>query len=258
LLLSAQGGFNGPGRYEITNLKSGKVIDLDRNNQTTVIQFSARNTDNQVWEIRQANSGYYFILNGMNGNALDAPEDGNSAPVFGRPFNGGPSQQWRIEPGKDGNLLIVNRNGRTLDIPDGTDRDGVRIQIYDRNGDSNQRFMFRQVAGGGRGGWRGTPHEYAGSSGTITCSSDNGSRVYCDADTRGGIQMVRQISGSPCRQGETWGYDSRGLWVDRGCRAEFEIVPRQQWQDAGPAVGAVGRPSAGRITCSSDIATRPK
>jgi hypothetical protein len=46
----AQGGFNGPGRYEITNVKSGKVLDLDRNDQTSVIQFSSRGTDNQVWE----------------------------------------------------------------------------------------------------------------------------------------------------------------------------------------------------------------
>ena len=30
----AQGGFNGPGRYEITNLQSGKVLDLDRKDQT--------------------------------------------------------------------------------------------------------------------------------------------------------------------------------------------------------------------------------
>jgi hypothetical protein len=28
---SAQGGFDGPGRYEIANLKSGKVLDMDRN-----------------------------------------------------------------------------------------------------------------------------------------------------------------------------------------------------------------------------------
>ena len=47
----AQGGFNGPGRYEIGNVRSGKVIDLDRNNQTSVIQFSARNTDNQQWDV---------------------------------------------------------------------------------------------------------------------------------------------------------------------------------------------------------------
>jgi len=42
---AAQGGFNGPGRYEITNLKSGKVLDLDRNDHTSVIQFSSRGTE---------------------------------------------------------------------------------------------------------------------------------------------------------------------------------------------------------------------
>jgi hypothetical protein len=38
----AQGGFDGPGTSEITNLKSAKVMDLDRNDQTSVIQFSSR------------------------------------------------------------------------------------------------------------------------------------------------------------------------------------------------------------------------
>jgi hypothetical protein len=145
--LLAQGGFNGPGRYEIANLKSGKVIDLDRNDQTTVIQFSSRRTDNQVWEVRPANRGYYYLLNGMNGYALDAPGQENSTPVRGVPFNGSESQQWRFEPGKDGNALIVSRFGKTLDIPDGTDRDGARVQIYEVNGDSNQRFQFRRASG---------------------------------------------------------------------------------------------------------------
>src|SRR5512147_629427 len=36
--------------------------------------------------------------------------------------------------------------------------------------------------------------------------------------------MTRQISGSPCTQGSTWGYDSNQIWVDRGCRAEFEVL----------------------------------
>src|SRR5438552_2232753 len=125
-LLLAQGGFNGPGRYEITNLKSGKVMDLDRNDQTTVIQFSSRGTDNQTWEFRNAGGEFYFIVNGMNGYALDAGRAGNSDPLQGRPFNGGETQQWRIEPGKDGNALIVSRFGRTIDVPDGASRDGLR------------------------------------------------------------------------------------------------------------------------------------
>lgn len=216
----AQGGFRGEGSYEITNIKSGKVLDLDRNDHTTVIQFSSRGTDNQVWVIRPANGGFYFIRNAMNGNALEAIGDRNSSPLRGMPFTGADSQQWRIDNGKDGNALIVSKFGKSLDVPDGSNRDGLKIQIYDLNGDSNQRFTLRPVSSNFGRGW----DRAAGPSQRITCSSDRGNRVYCDADTNGRIRMVRQISGSPCREGETWGYDRRGIWVDRGCRAEFETI----------------------------------
>ena len=35
--------------------------------------------------------------------------------------------------------------GRALDVPDGTHRNGVQVQTYDRNGDGNQRFFLRPV-----------------------------------------------------------------------------------------------------------------
>ena len=142
----AQGGFNGPGRYEISNVRSGKVIDLDRNNQTSVIQFSARNTDNQQWDVTPAEPGFWYFRNAMNGNALEAMGPGNSTPVRGTPFTGSPSQQWRIAPANDGNALITNRLGKTLDIPNASTRDGARVQTYDVNGEANQRFIFRRLA----------------------------------------------------------------------------------------------------------------
>jgi hypothetical protein len=61
------------------------------------------------------------------------------------------------------------------------------------------------------------------SSRTITCSSDDGGRHYCAADTSRGVDLVNQRSGSPCVQGRTWGYDSRGIWVNKGCRADFAV-----------------------------------
>lgn len=142
----AQGGFNGPGRYQITNVKSGKVLDLDRNDQRSVIQFSSRGTDNQIWEIREAGGGFFTLHSVMNGNALEAVATRNSTPVQATPYHGRNSQQWRFETA-DSNVLLVSRLGKTLDIPDGTGRDGAPVQIYDRNGDSNQQFTFRQVAG---------------------------------------------------------------------------------------------------------------
>lgn len=79
----------------------------------------------------------------------------------------------------------------------------------------------------------------------ITCSSNNGKRNYCNADTRGGVRMVRQISGSACIQGQTWGFDRNAIWVDRGCRAEFVL---------GHA--APPPPPSQIITCSSNNGKR--
>ncbi|MEN6533075.1 MAG: DUF3011 domain-containing protein [Bryobacteraceae bacterium] len=246
LVLDAQGGFQGEGQYEIANVHSGLVIDLDRNDQTTVIQYSARNTANQVWVVTEAGGNYYYIRNAMNGYALEAPVNRNSEAVRGVPYSGGDRQQWRIESGKDGNALIINRHGKSLDISGSTRREGARVQIYDANGEANQRFIFRAASGNYGGSWRG-----GGSAQSITCSSNSGKRVYCGADTSNGVRMVRQISGSPCREGETWGYDSNGIWVDRGCRAEFETMSRSSRRGRMTS-------SVGTITCSSNSGDRER
>jgi hypothetical protein len=70
---------------------------------------------------------------------------------------------------------------------------------------------------------------YAASSGLsqrVRCESvqsNNFGRKYCPADTRGGVRLIRQVSGSTCSQGSSWGYDTHGVWVDNGCQAEFEM-----------------------------------
>ena len=57
----------------------------------------------------------------------------------------------------------------------------------------------------------------------VLCESIHDRRGYCAVDTRGGVQIVEQRSDSPCIEGRTWGWDRGGIWVDRGCRAEFEV-----------------------------------
>jgi hypothetical protein len=59
----------------------------------------------------------------------------------------------------------------------------------------------------------------------MSCSSDDMRRHVCPVDTTGGVQMVHQKSEAKCIQNRTWGYDHRGIWVDQGCRAEFEVGP---------------------------------
>jgi Protein of unknown function (DUF3011) len=99
------------------------------------------------------------------------------------------------------------------------------------------------VGGGGGGYWGG------GQGQTITCSSDDGRRNYCNGNGANlrNVTMTRQISGSACIQGQTWGVDNRGIWVDRGCRAEFMV---------GGGGGNWGGGQGQTITCSSDDGRR--
>ena len=59
---------------------------------------------------------------------------------------------------------------------------------------------------------------------SIRCESDFDNRRYCPVDTRGGVRLARQISSAACNQGSTWGYDNGGIWVNRGCRADFDVA----------------------------------
>jgi len=58
---------------------------------------------------------------------------------------------------------------------------------------------------------------------TIICESDNNTRHRCEVDTQYGVRLTRQISRNACILNRTWGYDSRGIWVRDGCRAEFTL-----------------------------------
>jgi hypothetical protein len=58
---------------------------------------------------------------------------------------------------------------------------------------------------------------------TFYCESGDFRRHYCSEGARGDVRLIRQRSESPCVFGRTWGRDRNGVWVDRGCRADFEV-----------------------------------
>jgi hypothetical protein len=56
---------------------------------------------------------------------------------------------------------------------------------------------------------------------TVVCESRGDRTELCEADTRHGVELSRQLSGADCVFRRTWGYNDRGIWVKDGCRAEF-------------------------------------
>jgi hypothetical protein len=90
---------------------------------------------------------------------------------------------------------------------------------------------------------------------TVTCSSDDEGRHSCAADTRGGVQLQSQQSGSPCTEGYSWGHNDQGVWVDHGCRATFAVGGRPGYQNRDNQDGENQNGRGGQtqiVTCNSD------
>ena len=109
-----------------------------------------------------------------------------------------------------------------------------QVQLVKRRSDSPCQQGYSWGSDGGgiwvdhgcRADFAVVPYPYGGpdQGNTISCSSDDGHRHYCSADTRGGVRLLKQRSDSPCQQGHSWGFDRRRIWVDHGCRADFLVA----------------------------------
>jgi Protein of unknown function (DUF3011) len=94
--------------------------------------------------------------------------------------------------------------------------------VNNRNRNSNGNVSV--VKYDWRGGWSGNDSGDGGyGRQSIYCASDDGRRRTCPVNTGGGVRLVNQRSGSACVQGRTWGFNRNSIWVDRGCRADFEV-----------------------------------
>ena len=57
----------------------------------------------------------------------------------------------------------------------------------------------------------------------VVCESVNNTENRCAADTTFGVTLSRRLSQNDCIRGESWGFDANGIWVSKGCRAEFIV-----------------------------------
>lgn len=72
---------------------------------------------------------------------------------------------------------------------------------------------------------------------TIRCESHRFNYRYCRVDTQDRVELVQQLSGYGCQQNRSWGYDSYGVWVDRGCAAEFRVGKDDSHHNHNKALG---------------------
>lgn len=87
-------------------------------------------------------------------------------------------------------------------------------------------FASGNYQGGYAGGWQPQPswdRDFV-----VSCGSPQYRYYFCQVDvgSHGRVIMQRQNSDSACIEGRTWGWNRAGIWVDKGCGAQFRVTRR--------------------------------
>ena len=169
-------------------------------------------------------AGATLMLAGGFAQAQSGYHGGYGAPGHGRP--GPASQVVRCESHnhRRQHCRVDTRGGVTLvrQLSNqrcqqgrnwGQDRNGIWVA----NGCRAEFAVGRAWAQGHR-----APPFAAGH--TVRCESSNHAHRRCNIAVQRSVSLTRQLSDASCVRGRTWGWDRGGIWVDRGCRAEFAVL----------------------------------
>jgi len=106
-------------------------------------------------------------------------------------------------------------------------RDGWQIDIRarDHRGRTTDGSCFVETRSGDVSlygfGWGGSGsvdrYEFA-------CASKDERYRECQLPVDGRVRLVKRKSDAPCTEGRSWGQRGDRVWVDRGCRAVFEVT----------------------------------
>jgi len=169
----------------------------------------------------------HFALQGRGGKALYCASDD------------GHKHYCEVDT-RNGVAMVKQRSGAACEQGYSWGFDGHGIWV-----DHGCRADFAVQAGASGGDWGGHA--------VVRCSSDDGGRHYCQADTSGDVELLKQHSHADCIRGASWGFDPNGIWVDRGCRAEFIVEPNERPEYGGPEGGGqVGGGQGQSLYCASD------
>lgn len=207
-------GFRGKGRYQIQIVASGHFLDLRREDNQTLQQWSGSGAKNQMWDVEDAGNGYFFLRNVENGRYLDAAGTRDGSAILTRDKTGRDTQKWRIVDAGQAECLIIARNGKVIDLTNSERREGQALQIWGEHRRENQRFRFHQVdtseyftggrtregrgIGPSRGGAGGIQDPY--SSGTMTWRGRVDTEIILEI--KGSSVIERSVAGNAFNNGK--------------------------------------------------------
>ncbi|KAB8315372.1 DUF3011 domain-containing protein [Tolypothrix campylonemoides VB511288] len=192
------------------------------------LRFYIDQVNRSNWRFSQIKSDIARSLGGQAGGGYPGPGNGGGGIV--RCESNDNRGRTCPTPWRGSSRLIRQVSGSPcIEGQTWQNRDGAVFVVGGCRGDFGPGF------GGGNGGI---------GSRQVRCESNNNRYVTCPAGGRvRDARLVRQLSGTPCTEGQTWGTTRDAVWVNGGCRAIFEVD--------GRGGGGNGDPNYS-VTCASN------
>ena len=144
--------------YRITNAYTGLSLDAKNGgtaNGTNIWQYTANNTDAQLWRIMPTDTTKtkFVIFNAASGKALDVYA-GNLNPganIQLYQMNNTNAPYWKFTGADINKFIPVNtavtlrqkgNTGRLIEVKDGSKDNGAVVQVYAERGNTDQSFIF--------------------------------------------------------------------------------------------------------------------
>jgi hypothetical protein len=213
------------GGREYCQANTSGGVDLLHQISTAVCRkgYSWDKDGNGIWVDHGCKADFAVSSLGLLGALIDRGADYKPVHTVTCEADGGKKRRY-CQADTRGGLRLLTGSGCTYGKTWGYDAGGVWVE----------RQCKAQFEVGGGEAYKapevpGTGHVWGAGNGlkSLSCAAEAGKRTYCPADTSEGAVLVKEDSAGNCVRNETWGFDHRGVWVDKNCRGEFDTVNRE-------------------------------
>ncbi len=139
------------GTYRITNVNSGKVLDVANSateDGANVQQYSYGGGSNQQWNVEDTGSGVYRIANVNSGKVLDvansSTEDGANVQQYTDYSNDNQRFQLHDQGGGEYHVQPVHSD-KAVEMASSSTSNGANVQQWSWSGSGNQLWTFESV-----------------------------------------------------------------------------------------------------------------
>jgi hypothetical protein len=138
------------GVYQITNVNSGKCLDVANNstaNNAAIQQWTCGAGDNQKWRIEPVGTGLYKLTAVHSGRVMGVGASGmaDGTKVVQWDSVNVADQKWYIQASGSGYRIVASHSNKCLDVWNFSTTDGIQLQQWVCAGNTAQQFKLKAL-----------------------------------------------------------------------------------------------------------------